>query len=313
MIGIANYLNKIHLPMIVLGLGAQDHDSSLKNMSEKTEKYRDNEGFLRLVEVLDKKSLAIGVRGDFTRRLLRQFNVDSFVSGCPSLMLSENASLGEYVKNRWDKLLSKLTKGESLNLSITAASPWQTEKVLTAEKKLLSLFLNHDGLYIQQSGGESVLKIASKKYQHISNEMNFIKTYKRRLNLEMEEEAFSVLLDKKMMVFYDVDKWQRSIKDFDLSIGTRMHGNCVALQTGLPAITLTHDSRTEELCHAMRMPYVSTDRFAQLNTLSDLVKQLDFDEVDFDANRRNKARQYERVLRENGIEPSAHLLKLSYP
>jgi len=52
----------------------------------------------------------------------------------------------------------------------------------------------------------------------------------------------------------DPSTWMTYIKGFDFSFGTRIHGNIVALLSGVPAVVLAHDSRTLELADYHQIP-----------------------------------------------------------
>jgi len=58
-------------------------------------------------------------------------------------------------------------------------------------------------------------------------------------------------------VFFDVDEWFNVIKTYDFVFGSRFHGCMIALQRGVPAIVICHDTRTEDMCRFLGMPYVS--------------------------------------------------------
>ena len=56
-----------------------------------------------------------------------------------------------------------------------------------------------------------------------------------------------------------VHSWMFGIRDISFSTGLRLHGNMCSLQCGIPAAWIYHDSRTEELCKTMGLPFMSLD------------------------------------------------------
>jgi polysaccharide pyruvyl transferase WcaK-like protein len=48
--------------------------------------------------------------------------------------------------------------------------------------------------------------------------------------------------------FFDIPAWMESLRGCDLTIGPRYHGTALAIQAERMGVTVTIDSRTEELC-----------------------------------------------------------------
>jgi hypothetical protein len=55
--------------------------------------------------------------------------------------------------------------------------------------------------------------------------------------------------------FLDPKTWFEHLAQYDLSFGTRIHGNIAALLAGTPALLLAHDSRTLELAEYHEIPH----------------------------------------------------------
>ncbi len=61
--------------------------------------------------------------------------------------------------------------------------------------------------------------------------------------------------------FMDVKKWETHVGGFNFSIGTRFHGNVIALWSGIPALFIVHDSRMREMCELFKLPSIELDEF----------------------------------------------------
>ena len=85
-------------------------------------------------------------------------------------------------------------------------------------------------------------------------------------------------------------------------IGTRIHGVMLALQAGVPALCIAHDSRTLELCKVMHVPYVLWKEVIDGVQREDLIRMLNFDPDAFDKNRLNLSLAYSDFLMRNNIE-----------
>ena len=64
-----------------------------------------------------------------------------------------------------------------------------------------------------------------------------------------------------------------AVRGYDFVFGNRFHGNMVALQHGVPACVVCHDSRTEEMCQFLALPFVNIVDLAsiQVQALYDIV------------------------------------------
>lgn len=60
---------------------------------------------------------------------------------------------------------------------------------------------------------------------------------------------------RRVEMFVDPWPWIRSLRDVDISFGSRIHGAIATLLAGRPAIVLTHDSRTLELARYHAIPH----------------------------------------------------------
>lgn len=112
-------------------------------------------------------------------------------------------------------------------------------------------------------------------------------------------------------VFFNVGEWIEHCKQFDFVIGTRIHGVVVALQAGVPALCIVHDSRTLELCTTMKVPYVRADAVARGIRRESLLSLCAFDGPEFDANRRSLCGRYVGFLQRNRLQPARWLTELA--
>ena len=93
--GIAGLLERVEIPIVAISLGAQsDIDYGIPEIPE---------GTLRWVKAIADRAPSsyenIGVRGEFTRRVLHEYGFDRVrVLGCPSLFLNPSAGLGRLIE-----------------------------------------------------------------------------------------------------------------------------------------------------------------------------------------------------------------------
>jgi len=72
-------------------------------------------------------------------------------------------------------------------------------------------------------------------------------------------EDLKAFILRQGRVYFDVSKWASSLDMYDYVLGTRLHGTIMALNSGVPAVLVHHDSRTRELCEFAAIPSVSDD------------------------------------------------------
>lgn len=128
----------------------------------------------------------------------------------------------------------------------------------------------------------------------------------------MDLDEFVRWTERHGNVFFDVPSWMEHYRRFDFVIGARIHGTMLALQAGVPAVCIVHDSRTLELCQTMLVPYVLAKDISTGVTrdqLPDLFAQ--FDAAAFDTNRRMLARRYVDFLETNGLDPVSWLRNIA--
>ena len=118
----------------------------------------------------------------------------------------------------------------------------------------------------------------------------------------MELEDFVRWSERHGQAFFDAAVWMEHYRRFDFVVGTRIHGVMLALQAGVPALCIAHDSRTLELCETMKVPHVLARDHPQGLAEDQLWPLFHFDGVEFDANRRRLCARYVAFLEGNGLQ-----------
>jgi len=103
----------------------------------------------------------------------------------------------------------------------------------------------------------------------------------------------------KYKIFFNTEDWIRHLRNYDLMIGPRMHGNMLALQSGLMAIWLSHDSRTSELIDYIKLPNINISDFSYKH-IEKLYHEIDIDT--FNKNFKDIYAKYTHFLDKNNIK-----------
>jgi len=277
---LSSFLDKTALPVFMVGLGAQlpSSESELSNIPA---------GTWRLVQIASERSHSIGVRGSFTAEQLRKHGIDNVqVTGCPSLY----AGMRPAIEIRREPTPKKITINGSRNVVGHASD---REAAIRVERQLLQ-FAIHRGLPYVLQNEQPEMQVAN------GDDPALHESTIRSLAIFFETDQADLVefYRKHGKLFFSVREWFDWIKSYDLSVGTRFHGNIAALLNGVPAIILTHDSRTRELCEFAAIPNADVSRIDDLDVRA-LYDQADFDL--FEKRYGENYRSYVEFLDQNGI------------
>lgn len=270
---IINILEKTSLPIVTVGLGAQ-----AKSFNENIKIKKENRRFF---EILADRCETIGVRGYFTAECLNNIGIKNVdVIGCPTYFFNARPSY---------KIIKKPLIDES-NIAIN----FERKKELN---HLVKLAISLDVPIIAQN---ELFELGFKKYREESrkkliNHPHF-DVYR---HLPYDPEKIYDYINRKIEIFYDIDRWMNRMKRFDFVVGPRLHGNMIALQSGVPALWIQHDSRTTEVTDFLQLPAIHISELKEFRSFAELYNHLEYDKF-------NKAysplyENYVRFLEKNNV------------
>lgn len=286
--GLASKFENIKQPMIAIGLGAQGGlDGKIPEVPQ------GSLDWLRAIADHSGTSAPnIAVRGQFTLDVLEHYGLadKAVVLGCPTLFINPDPHLGKTIEQR----ICEPKK-------IAVASGHQRWLHLAKiEASLARMVSATHGSYIGQSPLEMV-KLTRGEGNQLDEQS--IKACRDYALPELDISEFIEWSNRYGNVFFDISSWMEHYKKFDLVIGARIHGVMLALQAGVPAICIAHDSRTLELCQIMKVPYVLSRDVINGVQRKELMNFLEFDADEFDKNRLKLKNMYINFLQGNDISP----------
>jgi len=291
---LANHLENLGLPVVLLGIGAQS--TNFGSLPELTQGTRD---FLRVVKNLRNSSHPnISTRGEFTSEILDRLGLDSVSTGCPSLFINGRKNLGEEIVLSQEKAIGPK------RISCLGGNP----------------FSNHSGIEItlkeivNKFKGEYIVQHPLLMAQACQGEWNLIDEKKRKRLIDTfgftsQAEMYG-WFKSNTSYFTDLAAWVRYYKKFDYALGPRYHGVALSCQAGIPGLVITIDSRTQELAESTGIKYISMKKALEMSG-DELSQFAEWDESNgqvFDSKREINAALFSNFLNQNGLRASKHLL-----
>ena len=279
-------LEQYEKPIVVFGLGMQAESSDLSKVNLPDEA-------IDLMQFLSSRSELLGVRGEFTKTVLKEIcGVDNaFVTGCPSLY-----SGFQGLRDLHDQYL----KGPT-NLKARRGRPAVsiTQIKRESEKVVLANAIR-SGTYLI----EPVSKFGYQYHVALQNgEVGEIPYYFKSMlkdnSYGLTYGAVEEFYKNNYRYFRQSDPWLEFNSEYvSWSYGTRFHVNMATLLAGKPALWLTHDSRTREMAEFMHLPSANLDLVANKHP-EEILDFLNMD--DFFNNLPNLYANFSEYLVSNGL------------
>ncbi|PZO77568.1 MAG: hypothetical protein DI629_14250 [Mesorhizobium amorphae] len=292
---LAKALADVTCPILVLGLGAQsENEDQIPEIPDGTK------AFLKL---LNKKGARVGVRGEYSAKVLEHYGLKNFrVVGCPSLLTSSDKNLGRTMEEKIGRLSIE-------NILIAAACI--KGKLQSVERELFRMALYRRGSsYVVQRPSEFISVLTRQTLT--PEEDAYLRMTASFLGLSGGKAELVAFLLEVGHVPVGVEGWSAHAQRFSCAINTRIHGTMVPFQAGVPSLCITHDTRTKELAERCKLPRITIAQFTEnRHRLKTMFGSAQFDGAAFDENRTAVAQDYVAMLAEIGLMPSRHLQALA--
>lgn len=239
---LSDLLDRVEIPVVTIGIGLQADDINENAVQV-------NESSMRLIKILASKSPYVSVRGTFTRDWLYSQGIKNVIAtGCPSLHLSFENDRNSTCADRQEEVVFQSTR------FYASASFNNSDSVNT---RLFKWAYRMKAPLIFQSEAEEIRYLVYGAFA----DKEELDAKKASLLADLygadTVDALKEYLTNYGNVFFDIDTWSRFVRQYGYLIGTRVHGSIIALLSGVRALLITHDSRTQELAEFAGIPYVS--------------------------------------------------------
>lgn len=232
-------LDKYEVPIIAFGLGAQAPTTSMEDLQL-------GPGMIEFVRFLSERATAVSVRGEFTYNIFAKYGSTErvFNTGCPSYYSHPEA---------FAALKSRLSVDSGFARAAFAGSLHHTPGPMAQLYRAIE-----EDLYIIEPVNPSLHKF----YLDCKNDVPdlqpayFLKKLLQRPEWNLDRLKSFML--RRYQLFRNMETWlEFNRESVDGTIGSRFHVNMASVLSGVPAVWVVHDSRTQELCDRLSLPYVA--------------------------------------------------------
>ena len=294
---LADLIEKLTIPVVLIGLGAQDTDYSGQiNIPE---------GTRRFVRAVAERSASISVRGDYTRQVLEGIGIGNVtVTGCPSLY-HDFRPFTPPPSNLYVRFRRGLIHATRYSASY---APFARTKSL--QRQLFRFAYKQEMDILFQSEPEEMRLLTGHDCDNVFDDR--LKGLLLEVYDETDWDKLVAYVLSHGRLFFDVNQWSRALDAYDYVLGTRLHGTIMALNSGVPAVLIHHDSRTREMAEFAALPSVSADK-VRLGKRQ-IVAQFSHENWSRYYEQRNKNFvRYKEFLQSNGLNVAQYELSGSSP
>ena len=271
----AEQIENIRIPTFVIACGAQAE--TYEQLEELIKAIGDESK--RFIEAIYKTGGEFALRGHFTKEFFLRLGYNSaVVTGCPSLyQMGRDFSI--------DNRKKAICENPAFNGSFSLIS------------KLLDIY--HNCLYYDQD-----LCLHQLYNPNLETKTDFKSLLAFYCNCGPE---MAHLLSKDLIRLYpEMSDWRNSMinHNIDYSFGSRIHGNIMAILSGIPATVVAIDSRTREMAEFYEIPYVLSKgkKVFTYDEFLDCYRNADYS--NFNTNYASKFDAFEKFLIDNKIVTS---------
>lgn len=237
------FIKKIEVPIVIFGLGVQSIDDNLESAVLSNDA-------IEALKFLSKQSKLLGVRGEFTKKVIeKNCGIDNlYVTGCPSLFSMK--------KDNYHLLKEKINNYSG----VPAYSGTNYQREIELNELCNAIKKNY---YLIEPANRFNYSF----YLKCINESAKFDDIPYFLKKKIKDKTFNFEIlksfyERRLKLFRNIDDWIDFNKNvISYTYGTRFHVNMASVLSGVPALWLTHDSRTRELANFMCLPNCSIENF----------------------------------------------------
>jgi hypothetical protein len=261
----ARVLERIDLPLVVLGIGIQRTSDLEQSLPPGTEK------FLR---VLRERNAFVMTRGEETAAYLKRIGItQARPSGCPSMY-----HMRDYIVAAWRKLPTFIPSRKARYIFsgyLGNENEWgvirDINEMIDPDASCCYVLQDEPVSYGMEIGGADEEII----YNNVTGQLTGKVSFPHRELVQPRLHIHN---------FFDTTQWRTwTAGAGDFSLQRRFHGHIVALQAGVPSIAIALDDRMREMLNYVGFPFMEQEAWQsqqdRLSCLSDFIRGIPVDAV----------------------------------
>ncbi len=241
-------LQRLKLPVIAFGIGAQAPSKGTIELSEETK---------AVLRIIAGSTTSIGVRGAYTAQVMNDIGIKNVrIIGCPTAFRRNN----QHLRIKLPPLESVHQVGVTVRREVSPAYAKDIEQYLTRHRDLIKSMAQRFDVTLMAQGEVDEKKMVFGTDEQKEEAITALKAHRWTADWYFDEEIEN--LYRNSMFYSDVvSDYEELVKKQQLVLGYRLHGNLMALANGVPSIYFTYDSRTAEFAETYKIP--SYDVFSE--------------------------------------------------
>jgi hypothetical protein len=234
-------LPKLKIPIIAFGVGAQ---------APATGKLEISDAGRRIWQIIGEHSTTLGVRGSYTAQVLWDMGVRNVrIVGCPTAFRSKDPEMRivlpplESVRNVGFTVRREVSHGYSPDIP----------RYLSRHRDIIKAMAGRFDVQLMMQGEVEEKKLLWGTPAQKLEGWAALKSNKACAEWFFDPEI-ERLYDENLFYSDAVADYEALVRQKDLVLGYRLHGNLMALSNRVPSVYFVYDSRTAEFCETFAIP-----------------------------------------------------------
>jgi Polysaccharide pyruvyl transferase len=234
-------LERLRIPVLAFGVGAQAPAQGKLQLPPSGR---------RIWQLIGERSTTLGVRGDYTAEVLWEIGVRNVrVVGCPTAFRSNDPEM----RIDLPPLESVKRVGLTVRREVSADYSPDIRLYLSRHRDFIKAMAGRFDIALMMQG-----EVEEKKLLWGTPEQKREAWESLKANPWFGEWFFDSEIERlyETKLFYSdvVADYERLVREKELVLGYRLHGNLMALANRVPSIYFVYDSRTAEFCETLAIP-----------------------------------------------------------
>jgi hypothetical protein len=232
-------LSRLRIPIIAFGIGAQ---------APATGKLELNADARRVLDCIAERCVSFGVRGSYTADMLWSLGIRNIrIIGCPTIFRNNDPGL----RIDLPPLDQVRRVGFTLRREVGHDYAKDIRRYLALQRDTILSLADRFDLHVMAQG-----EVEEKKILWGAPDVQEAALSKLRSEGWLHDGADPMETLYRSRLFYadSVAEFEQFVRQRDLVLGYRLHGNLISLANRIPSVYFTYDSRTTEFVDTFQIP-----------------------------------------------------------